>query len=151
MITPSDYQSTLESCITVHELETHLGMISGIKVIFLETCHSGNFIDKGNNNFNDMVIDIFAQKPMDLINKENYQILTCGKGEQYCYCWSTWSYFCRAILSGCEDLNADINKDKVIDLTELHTYIAEWINMYPNAHQDVQIYPEGSTFPIAEY
>lgn len=151
MITPSDYQSTLESCITVHELEAYLSMIPGTKVIFLETCHSGNFIDKGNDNFNDMVINIFSQQSMDLINKESYQVLTCGKGEQYCYCWSTWSYFCRAILLGCNDLNADINGDKIIDLTELHTYVEEWIKMYPNARQDVQIYPDNSMFPIVEY
>ena len=150
MITPSDYRSTLESCITVHELEEHLSMIPGTKVVFLETCHSGNFIDKG-NDFNDMVINIFSQQSMDLINKESYQVLTCGKGEQYCYTWSTWSYFCRAILLGCEDLNADINGDKIIDLTELHTYVKEWIKMYPNARQDVQIYPDDSTFPIVEY
>ena len=153
IITPSDTKLTLETSITVHELEEHLSMIPGTKVVFLESCHVGNFIDKGESNFHDMVIDIFAQNSKDLLNKDTYQILTCGKGTQMCYVHGWWSYFCEGLLESLENLNADINGDKIVDLTESCIYIEDWIreHLCSCKEQAVQQYPDNSTFPIVEY
>ena len=146
IITPTDYTGIFDTTITVHELEKHLSMIPGTKVVFLESCHSGNFIDKCDNNFNDMVINIFARKSRDLINKESYQVLTCGKGSEYCWTGYDWSYFCKNLIKGCENLIADKNEDEIVDISELYQYIK--LNV---TKQTVQIYPEGSTFPVVEY
>lgn len=153
VVTPTETKFTLETSITVHELESALSAISGIKVVFIESCHSGNFIDRGQDNFNKIVINIFKQKTRDLINKENYQVLTSSKGEQYSWVHGIWSYFCRALLLGCQELNADTDGDEVVDLTELYIYIQEWVteNLSQCKEQDVQIYPDNSTFPIVEY
>lgn len=153
VITPTDTRFTLETSISVHELEEHLSMISGTKVVFIESCHSGNFIGKGNDSFNDLVINIFSQQSKDLFNKESYQVLTSSAGDQYTWTHGIWSYFCRALLLGCQDLDADINEDEKVDLTELHDYINEWIkqNLCSCKYQAVQIYPEDSDFTIAEY
>ena len=154
VITPTDTTFTLATSITVHELEAHLSAVSGTKVVFLESCHIGNFIARGNNSFNNMIIGIFAKNTKDLLNKENYQVLVSSSGEQYTWTHGTWSYFCEGLLNGCENLNADVNGDRIIDLTELYNYVDEWVDEHLEgacAGQDAQIYPEQSIFPIVEY
>lgn len=153
IVTPTDTRFTLETSITVHELEEYLGKIPGIKVVFIESCHSGNFINKGKMDFNELVVNIFAKNSKDLLNKESYQVLTSSTSEQFTWTHSTWSYFCNGLLYGCQDLNADINEDEIVDLTELHNYIDEWVkeHLCSCKDQDVQIYPNESTFPIVEY
>ena len=138
VITPTDYKYTLETAITVHELEEYLNMIPGTKVVFLETCHAGNFIDKN--------IKPFTEFSLDLLNKDGYQVLASSRGSEYS--WDHWdgSYFCKYLIKGCEDLTADKNEDEVVDISELYQYIK--LNV---TKQTVQIYPEGSTFPIVEY
>jgi len=144
IITPTDYQSTLESAITVHELEENLSMISGMKVIFIESCHAGNFIDK------DVVLEPFTDFSLDLLNREGFQVLASSAGDQYTWDSENGSYFCRGLCEGCEGLNADINKDEIVDLTELYQYTKQWVNNHRCNCQTVQIYPDGSTFPIYE-
>ena len=98
-----------------------------------------------------MVIDVFGLQSLDLINKESYQVLVSCAGDQYTWAYGTWSYFCKALLEGCEDLNADTNEDKIVDLGELYKYIKDWVSEHLKKDQDAQMYPEGSTFPIVEY
>jgi len=136
IITPTDYHS-LETAITVHELEATLSEIPGTKIIFLETCHAGNFIDKG-------ILEAFGEYSLDLLNKEGYQVLASSKGSEYTWDNYLGSYFCRYLIKGCEG-SADINEDEIVDLSELYKYIK--LNV---TNQTVQIYPEGSTFPIVE-
>jgi len=145
IITPTDYKSTLETAITVHELEEYLSMIAGTKVIFLETCHAGNFIDK------DIALKAFTEFSLDLLNKEGYQVLASSAGSEYTYDSTYGSYFCRGLCEGCKELNADMNQDEIVDLTELYQYIKQWVIDHRCNTQTVQMYPDGSTFPIAEY
>ena len=133
IILPTDYKHTLKSAITVHELEACLGMIAGTKVVFLETCHAGNFIDKS--------MDL----PLDLINKAGYQVLTSSAGVESTYDSPLGSYFCNALIEGCEDLTADDNSDGVVSLSELYGYIKAKVTM-----QTVQIYPEELGFTVYE-
>jgi len=137
MITPADYNPT--TWITVHELEETLSMIPGTKVVFLETCHAGNFIDKS------LELEPFDDFSLDLLNKEGYQVLCSSAGSQFTYDSHNGSYFCNALLNGCRDLKADKNEDEIIDISELYEYIKFHVT-----RQQVQIYPYGSTFPIYE-
>jgi hypothetical protein len=140
VITPTDYQSTLESAISVHELEVNLSMIAGTKIIFLETCHAGNFIDK------DIPLEPFTEFSLDLLNKEGYQVLASSAGNQYTWDDEEGSYFCKSLIAGCENLMADTNQDGIINLSEIYQWIKEYVTK-----QTVQIYPDGSIFPIVEY
>ena len=140
VITPSDFTYNLVSAISVHELEEHLGMIPGTKVIFLETCHAGNFIDKS------IILEPFTEFSLDLLNKEGYQVLASSAGDQYTWDSENGSYFCNSFIEGCEDLQADTNEDGIVDISELYQYIK--LNV---TKQTVQIYPDNSTFPIVEY
>ena len=140
IITPTDYNSTFETTITVHELEEYLNMILGTKVVFLETCHAGNFIDKG------IIFKPFAKSSLGLLNKEGYQVLVSSAGNEYTYDSPLGSYFCRYLIKGCKNLSADKNKDGVVDISELYQYIR--LNV---TKQTVQIYPDDSVFPIVEY
>ena len=138
VITPTDYPLR----ITVDELETALSSIPGTKVVFLETCHSGNFIDKGEKE----LFEAFKDNSLDLLNKEGYQVLTSSKGSEVTWDNTLGSYFCRYLIKGCNNLLADINKNGIVDLSELYQYIKSHVSI-----QTVQIYPYGSTFPIMEY
>jgi len=130
VIAPADYQYTLETSITSDELEGVLDQIKGTKVIFLETCHSGVFISRG---------DI----PL-LLNKENYQVLTSSAGGQSTYDNPDgYSYFCKALIRGMENLRADANKDGIVTMDEIYRYIKNHVN-----RQTVQVYPFGSEFPV---
>ena len=137
IITPTDYPTR----ITVDELEAALSTIPGTKVVLLETCHAGNFIDKGKNT----IFEAFAENSLDLINKEGYQVLASSKGSEATWDYYMGSYFCRYLIKGCEYLLADANEDGIVDLSELYQYIKSHVSI-----QTVQIYPEGSTFPIYE-
>ena len=141
IITPTDYDSN--TVITVHKLEETLNVIPGTKVIFLETCHAGNFIDKNNK---DIALEPFNEFSLDLLNKENYQVLASSAGDEYTWDSANGSYFCRYLIKGCENLIADKNEDEIVDMSELYEYIK--LNV---TKQTVQIYPEGSIFRIMEY
>jgi len=139
IITSTDYTSCICSSITVHELEEHLNMIAGTKVIFLETCHAGNFIDKSENWK-------ALTESLDLLNKEGYQVLASSAGSEYTWDSPLGSYFCKALIEGCKNLTADTNKDEIVDMSELYQYIKLNVTI-----QTVQIYPDYSTFSIFEY
>ena len=146
VITPTDYATTFSSMISVHELEETLRQVKGTKVILLETCHSGSFIEKGIGDFPSMTIEIFANQPIDFLNKNNYQVLCSSAGDEVSYDNRYGgSYFCRYFIEGCKDLLADINYDGIIDLNEIYQYIKNNVSI-----QTVQIFPDGSTFPIYE-
>ena len=147
---PTDYNGKIESSITLNDLETTLDTISGTKVVFIEACHSGNFIEK----FNDKVIEVFRQSKA--LNKGNYKVLTSCKGSQVC--WENqgkfpYGYFNMAFHRGCQGFNADIDEDGVINLLEMRDYIEDWIRLHLCSckNQEVQMYPDNSTFPIVEY
>jgi len=130
IITPTDYPTV----ITVHELEEYLSMIPGTKIVLLETCHAGNFIDKG------------MDFSLDLLNKEGYQVLASSAGSEYTWDSIYGSFFCKHLIEGCTDLQADNNEDGIVDISELYQYIK--VNV---TRQTVQVYPNGSTFSIVEY
>ena len=142
IITATDSTGCVCKDITVHELEAHLSMIPGTKVVLLETCHAGNFIDKGER----IILEPFDEFSLDLLNKEGYQVLTSSAGNQYTWDSSNGSYFCNALIAGCENLIADTNKDEIVDLYELYKYIKFHVTK-----QTVQIYPENSNFTVIEY
>lgn len=151
-ICPADYDGKIESSITVNELEATLDSIPGTKVVFLETCFSGNFIDK---DFNDKVIDIFRQSRG--LNKGNYQVLTCGRSSQLCwennFAIPPYGFFNLAFYIGCQDLKADTDENRIISLLEMRDYIQMWMDDYAPTciYQEPQMYPNNSTFPIIEY
>ena len=149
VICPTDFNFTLQSSISVDELEIALSAIPGTKVVILEACHSGNFIDKNIGDFNDLVIEVFSQLG---INKDTYQVITSCKGHQVCWQYGgIYTYFTQAVYEGCQNLTADVNEDGIINLTELHEYVIDWVEANCSKNQDTQMYPDGSTFPIVEY
>ena len=140
IITSTDYTSCICSSITVHELEEHLSMIAGTKVIFLETCHAGNFIDKS------IILEPFTEFSLDLLNKEGYQVLASSAGNESSWDSTSGSLFCNALIRGCKNLEANRNEDEIVDISELYRYIKILVT-----RQTVQIYPEESMFVIMEY
>ena len=143
---PTDYTGCIHSTIKLEELEATFDMIQGTKILFLESCHSGNFIEK---DFNTKIIDTFRMNRA--FNKDNYQVITSCAGNQFSYYHGVMSYFTMGLYQGCLDLKADYNGNEIIDLSELYTYIVDWVSVHTPQNQDAQMYPDGSTFPIIKY
>ena len=167
-ICPSDATSSFESFISVDELETALSAIPGTKVVFLDSCHSGGFIGRGEGetlileeelkSFNDEVINVFSQAQFKgLLTTNQYKVLTSCHYYEPCYeiqptDGDPFGVFTKALCEGCSysgSYPADTNLDTKVSLHEAYLYIRNWV-FYYGVSQDVQIYPNNSTFTIVE-
>ncbi|GAG69159.1 unnamed protein product, partial [marine sediment metagenome] len=149
------------------------------KVVFLDSCYSGGFIGKGVEeiqiskeeleSFNDEVINAFSQaQSKELLTTNQYKVLTSCHYNQECTGLSPttpgdfdpFGVFTMALCEGCGYLGsypADTNLDTKVSLREAYLYIKLYVqdlsNTYPylNIDQDVQVYPNNSTFTVVEY
>jgi len=171
-ICPADMTSFVNSVISVDELESALSAIPGIKVVFLDSCYSGGFIGKSMDetitskekleSFNDEVINVFSQaQPKELLTTNQYKVLTSCHYYQECMELSPvtpgdfdpFGVFTMALCEGCGyygSYPADTNLDTGVSLQEAYLYIKDWVFSY-GVDQDVQVYPNNSTFTIIEY
>ena len=177
--TEANYYAPMSTYISVDELETALSAIPGTKVVFLDSCYSGGFIGKGKGeitisqeeleSFNDEIINVFSQaQSKELLTTNQYKVLTSCHYYQECMGLSPttpgdfdpFGVFTMALCEGCGYLGsypADTNLDTKVSLQEAYLYIKLYVqdlsNTYPylNIDQDVQVYPNNSTFTIVEY
>jgi len=168
-ICPADITSYVDSAISVSELENALSSIPGTKVVFLDSCHSGGFIGKGQEeisvsqeeieSFNEDVVNIFSQKQSkDLLTANQYKVLTSCHYYQYCYELipqegDPFGVFTMALCDGCGyngNYPADTNSNTQVSLHEAYLYVKSWVYGY-GIVQDVQVFPNNSTFTIVEY
>ena len=177
--TEANYYAPMSIYISVDELETALSAIPGTKMVFLDSCYSGGFIGKGVEeiqiskeeleSFNDEVINAFSQaQPKGLLTTNQYKVLTSCHYYQECMGLSPttpgdfdpFGVFTMALCEGCGYLGsypADTNLDTKVSLQEAYLYIKLYVqdlsNTYPylNIDQDVQVYPNNSTFTVVEY
>jgi hypothetical protein len=168
-ICPADVTSFANSAISVDELEAALSAIPGIKVVFLDSCYSGGFIGKAIDattaskekleSFNDEVINVFSQAQLKgLLTTNQYKVLTSC--HYYQLCWeiqpeegNPFGVFTMALCEGCGysgNYPADTNMDTMVSLQEAYLYVKDWVFSY-RISQDVQVYPNNSTFTIMEY
>jgi hypothetical protein len=171
-IFPADVTSFTDSAISVDELENALSSIPGIKVVILDSCHSGGFIGKGREeiivsreeleSFNNEVINIFSHTEYKgLLTTNQYKILTSCHYYEGCMeltpatpgDFDPFGVFTMALCEGCGYYGiypADTNLDTKVSLQEAYLYVRDWVFSY-RISQDVQIYPDNSTFTIVEY
>jgi len=177
--TEVNYFSPLTTYISVDELEAALSAIPGTKVIFLDTCHSGGFIGKGKEeiivsqeeleSFNDEIISIFSQTEYKgLLTTNQYKVLTSCHYYQGCIelyptvpgTFDPFGVFTMGLCEGCGysgSYPADTNLDTKVSLQEAYLYTKNWVaeldTQIPHIDitQDIQVYPENSTYPIVEY
>lgn len=170
--TEANYYAPMSTYISVDELETALSAIPGTKVVFLDSCHSGGFIGKGVEeiqiskeeleSFNDEIINVFSQTEYKgLLTTNQYKVLTSCHSSQQCMELSPvtpgdfdpFGVFTMALCAGCGyygSYSADTNLDTKVSLQEAYLYVKNWVFSY-RISQDVQIYPDNSSFPIVEY
>jgi len=178
-ICPADITSFADSAISVDELETALSSISGTKVVFLDSCYSGGFIGKSMDetiiskekleSFNDEVINIFSQvQPKGLLTTNQYKVLTSCHYYQQCMEFSPltpgdfnpFGVFTMALCAGAGyygSYPADSNLDTAVSLQEAYLYVKSYVTELDaqlpdiNITQDVQVFPNISSFTIVEY
>ena len=172
-ICPADMTSSVDSKISVNELEEALGVIPGTKVVIIDSCNSGGFIGKGGDSdefsdkalktFNEDIIKIFSSeqngenRERDLLTADCYKVLTSCSYDQisetFCsFEGNTIGVFTAALLEGCgyNYFSADLDNDRKITLEEAYLYIKDKISSW-GFIQDVQVYPTNSTFVFAGY
>lgn len=177
--TEANYYAPMSTYISIDELETALSAIPGTKVVFLDSCYSGGFIGKGVEeiqiskekleSFNDEVINVFSQtQSKGLLTTNQYKVLTtCHYNQESMGIYpivpgdfDPYGVFTIALCEGCGysgSYPADTNLDTMVSLQEAYLYIKLYVqdlsNTYPylNIAQDVQVYPNNSTFTIVEY
>ena len=169
---PADTTSFIDSVISVNELENSLSTIPGTKVVFIDACHSGGFIGKGVEeiqiskeeleSFNDEVINVFSQAEYKgLLTTNQYIVLTSCHSSQECMelapatpgDFDPFGVFTMALCEGCGysgSYPADTNMDTMVSLQEAYLYVKDWVFSY-RISQDIQIYPDNSTFTIVEH
>jgi len=163
---PADFTSVylLSSLISIDELENALSAIPGTKVIIIDACRSGGFIGKskrGLTSFNDEIISVFSQyQSKDLLITNQYKVLTSCRYDQECYGTQPVAdepplgVFTKALCEGCGynyNYPADTNGDTKVNLQEAYIYVKNWVQYYYGDLQDVQVYPDDSSYPIVEY
>ena len=177
--TEVNYFSPMSTYISVDELEAALSVIPGIKVVFLDSCYSGGFIGKAMDeimtskeklvSFNNEVINVFSlAESKRLLTTNEYRVLTSCYYYQQCMGLSPttpgdfepFGVFTMALCEGCGysgSYPADTNLDNMVSLQEAYLYVRNWVTEldaqlpYISITQDVQIYPDNSTFTIVEY
>ena len=170
---PTDTISSVDLDISVDELESTLSAIPGTKVVFLDTCHSGGFIGKGKGeitisqeeleSFNNEIINVFSQaQSKGLLTTNQYKVLTACLSFQVSVEiplpleGDPFGVFTMALCEGCGYFNynyqADTNLDTKVSLHEAYLYVKGWVQYwFGDLQQDVQVYPNNSTFTIVEY
>lgn len=163
--------------ISADELASALSMISGIKVVILDSCFSGGFIGKSSyaftrgigksdiNQFNNNIIKSFElfdmQLSKDNLAKNSFKVITSATGNQECYetlyhpvDGNPFGYFSASLCEGCGYNNftlpfpADYNNNRKITLNEIYQYIK---NSLTSLIQDTQVYPSESSFVFVGY
>jgi len=173
---PADFDGNVTTAISVNELESVLSAVPGIKVVLIDSCHSGGFIGKDISrentsdnfsieeeqlsNFNENIIDVFSSSIItkDLLTSSEYQVLTSSHWYQSSYELQPpneepFGVFTQALYEGCSlnnNLPADIDNDARISLNEAHSFISQWVAAI-HVDQNVQVYPANSLFTIFEY
>jgi len=175
----ASYYAPMTNYISVDELENALSAIPGTKVVFLDTCHSGGFIGKGKGeitisqeeleSFNDEIINVFSQaQSKGLLTTNQYKVLTaCHYYQESMGLYpivpgdfDPFGVFTMALCEGCgysDSYPADTNLDTMVSLQEAYLYVKSYVTEldaqipYISITQDVQVYPNNSTFTIVEY
>jgi len=178
-IFPTDVDVSIDSAISINELEMALSTIPGTKVVILDSCFSGGFIGKGKEekiiskenltSFNDEIINVFSQaQTKGLLTTNQYKVLTschfyqaCMESAPHPTDNNPFGYFTAALCAGCgyNDGNyyADSDNNTKVSLNEAMEYIEYLVPIYEilyddvDNRQDAQIYPSGSDFTIVEY
>jgi len=168
-IYPADMTSSTNSAISVNELENALSTTPGTKVVFLDSCYSGGFIGKSFEetittkeeleSFNNEVINIFSQtESKGLLTTNVYKVLTSCHYYQECSEihpeeGEPFGVFTKALCEGCGysgNYPADTNLNTRVSLQEAYLYVKDWV-FSTGFVQEVQAYPNNSTFTIVEY
>ncbi|OQY38131.1 hypothetical protein B6228_05000, partial [Candidatus Atribacteria bacterium 4572_76] len=120
-------------------------------------------------SFNDEVINVFSQAQLrELLTTNEYKVLTSCYYYQECMelapvtpgDFDPFGVFTLALCEGCGyygNYPADTNLDAIVSLQEAYLYVKSYVTdldeQLPDISitQDVQVYPNNSTFTIVKY
>lgn len=161
--------------ISADKLALELSKIPGTKIVILDSCHSGGFIGKDiitreirENNieqFSNNLIKPFElydlQLSKDNLAKKSFKVITSASGDQECFetlyhpiDGNPFGYFSASLSEGCgyndfiAPLPADYDINNQITINEIYLYIQDSLKF---TNQDVQVYPDNSSFTFLEY
>jgi hypothetical protein len=176
-ILPTDVElsGSIDSMISVDELESALSAIPGRKVVILDSCFSGGFVGKGEGedgfnkdnlgNFNNNIINTFLMgQSRGLLTTNQYKVLTSCHYNEPCLEYPAhpldgdpFGLFTAALCEGCgyntysHPYPADDDENNKVSLQESYLFIVDFVNLYFSGIQDVQVHPYNSDFTIVEH
>lgn len=136
---------TTESLLDPQTLSSLLSAIPGKKILLLDACNSGAFIEKGTDNL--LINHPFTEKDI--------YVITSAGGFEASWQWhsnrqnvSGGSYFASLLSSGLSGYHtADVNKDLTVTINEAFAYLSE-----NSAASTPQRYPQDAAdFPLYCY
>lgn len=157
-LSPGDADSSIASQITVDELAEAFQNIRGTKIVILDACYSGGFIEQSRAEENPIHdAKAFHEAIKRAFGSGQYRILTsCGPSQisqTVNFEGYTIGAFTAALLEGCgyRTFLADANSDRRVTLEEIHVYAEERIRSF-GLEQDVMVYPPHAlSSSFAEY
>ncbi|MDS1029682.1 caspase family protein [Bacillota bacterium LX-D] len=152
-----------EDSLNVDELESALSSIPGTKVVILDSCFSGGFINKDTSQtdpvlqeqqaaFNEAVKKAFGKEQLKgFLTSSQFKVLTAASKDEtsvdtaYAPDWGFGGEFTNALVKGCGYITnyypADRNNDGEISLFEIYYYTKNKV-----INSNVQVYPENDSF-----
>ncbi len=164
--------------VSVEEIRSKLDNIPGTKIVSIDACQSGDFVNLSESRtegltkqiqkqvFLDEVIDSFRTKEGARGNFETeyeYYVMAAAAIDE-----SGWEFY--KLQNGVYSFffadgvghtgwsnptgkfnstyNADLNNDNLITLSELHVYINTWVNFYLNYISDEPLFQTVQVYPV---
>lgn len=154
---------------TAEQLERELRRIPGTVIVIIDCCNSGGFISGDAERYNRYMIQAFENGGATPLTKSKYLVMTSTASIQD-------SHRVRYGKSDNEDMNAtafsvslcesggwdlikdrrisfkaDLRSERIVTFNDVYIYTRRRVHQLlskEQAEQDVQVYPEGSNFPI---
>ena len=166
----TSYLSLIEGYVSVGELKSYLDELAGVKVVILDCCNSGGFINKASNSddyssiedelesMDRNIIETFSATPKagGFLNEGSYKVITASSASELSVEFTgvpPYGLFTKVLADSSGyygNYPSDLNGDGGLTLRETYEYIYNRI-LLRNPTQHAQIYPENTDFEWMSY
>lgn len=155
--------------ITAEQLEWELRKIPGLVIVLIDCCQSGSFLSTDAYRFNEAMIQAFQRGAAGSfaldkyivftstsVTQDSYRLSSDGKNNEASMATAFARSFAEAggwdlITDRRQSMKADLDRDRVVTVHDALLFTRRRVKELlkrTGAHQDVQAFPEQSTFPL---
>lgn len=150
--------SLIDEELAVSELKAMLDKLPGTKIVILDSCFSGGFINKGSDEntnlkkIDENIVKVFSKANKGYLNEGKYKVITASSKTEYSVEYDgdpPYGLFTKVLVDATGynygSYPSDIDGDGALTLDETYDYIYGRI-LQDNPEQHVQIYPSNSDY-----